>query len=90
MHPFKLLIRSAGPREVTVDAASGTVWPGAGAEWQAVTGAAAEHGLTAVAGSSPDVGIAGYLLSGGISWLARIRGLAVNSILAVELVTADG
>ena len=32
----------------------------------------------------------GYSLGGGVSWLARKHGLAANSVLAVELVTADG
>jgi FAD/FMN-containing dehydrogenase len=41
-------------------------------------------------GSSPDVGITGYSLGGGIGWFARKLGLATNSITAVELVTADG
>ena len=33
--------------------------------------AAAEHGLAALAGSSPDVGVVGYTLGGGLSWLGR-------------------
>jgi len=53
-------------------------------------GPAAEHGVTALGGSSPDVGIVGYSLGGGIGWLARKYGLATNSVTAVELVTADG
>lgn len=85
-----VLIRTSAMGHVEVDAESECAWVGAGAEWQAVTAAAAEHGLTAQAGSSPDVGVAGYLLSGGISWLGRSHGLAVNDILAVEIVTADG
>ena len=52
--------------------------------------AAAEHGLVALHGSSPDVGVVGYTLGGGMGWLARSHGLAANSVLAVELVTADG
>jgi FAD/FMN-containing dehydrogenase len=55
-----------------------------------VTAAAAEHDLAALAGSSPDVGVVGYTLGGGISWLGRSKGLATNSVTAVELVTADG
>ena len=50
----------------------------------------ATHGLAALHGSSPDVGIAGYSLGGGIGWYARQLGLATNSLTAVELVTADG
>ena len=50
----------------------------------------ATTGLAALHGSSPDVGIAGYSLGGGIGWYARQLGLASNSLTAVELVTADG
>jgi FAD/FMN-containing dehydrogenase len=41
-------------------------------------------------GSSPDVGVAGYSLGGGMGWLARLYGLATNSLTAVEIVTAEG
>jgi FAD/FMN-containing dehydrogenase len=52
--------------------------------------AAGEHGLCYLAGTSPDVGVLGYTLGGGFSWMIRKYGLAANSVLAVELVTADG
>ena len=41
-------------------------------------------------GSSPDVGIVGYSLGGGIGWLARKHGMQTNAVTAVELVTAEG
>jgi FAD/FMN-containing dehydrogenase len=62
----------------------------AGAEWKEVTGPASAHGLAALAGSSPQVSVVGYALGGGISWLGRKHGLAADSILAFEIVTADG
>src|SRR5919199_4513269 len=62
----------------------------AGVVWLEVVQAAAKHGLAALAGSSPDVGIVGYTLGGGLSWLGRKHGLAANNVTAVELVTADG
>ena len=52
--------------------------------------ALSELGLAALHGSSPDVGIAGYSLGGGMGWLARKHGLQTNSVTAFELVTADG
>ena len=52
--------------------------------------AAARHGLAALAGSSPDVGVTGYTLGGGLSFLGRKYGLAANNVRAVEVVTADG
>ena len=52
--------------------------------------AAAKHGLAALAGSSPDVGVVGYTLGGGMSWLSRAFGLCANNVEGFELVTADG
>ena len=51
----------------------------AGALWLEVVEAAARHGLAALAGSSPDVGVVGYTLGGGISLLGRKHGLAANA-----------
>ena len=48
------------------------------------------HGLFPLSGSSPDVGVVGYTLGGGLSWLARKHGLAANSVTAIEVVTPDG
>jgi hypothetical protein len=62
----------------------------AGTRWGAVVAAAAEHGLAAPHGSSPTVGVVGYLLGGGMSFYGRRIGLAANSVRALELITADG
>jgi hypothetical protein len=62
----------------------------AGTLWLEVVEAAAPHGLAALAGSSPDVGVVGYTLGGGMSFLGRKHGLAANHVHAIELVTADG
>jgi hypothetical protein len=61
----------------------------AGAQWQHVTGPAAEHGLAGLSGSAPDVCVTGYALGGGAGWMARRYGLAASSIGAAEVVTAD-
>ena len=52
--------------------------------------AAGEHGLAYLAGTAADVGVLGYALGGGLSWMVRAHGLACNSIVAAEVVTADG
>jgi FAD/FMN-containing dehydrogenase len=85
-----VLVKTSRMRGVGVDPEARTVRVEAGVLWQEATNAAAEHGLAALAGSSPDVGVVGYSLGGGISWLARKHGLSANSIVAVEIVTADG
>jgi FAD/FMN-containing dehydrogenase len=55
-----------------------------------VTDAAAGHGLAGLAPSSADIGVAGHVLGGGLSWLGRSYGLAANNVQAFELVTAYG
>jgi hypothetical protein len=62
----------------------------AGALAKPLAVAAGEHGLAFLAGTSPDAGVVGYLLGGGYSWMIRKYGLACNSIVAIEVVTADG
>ncbi len=52
--------------------------------------AAGVHGLAYLAGTSPNVGVLGYALGGGLSWMIRTHGLACNSIVAADVVTADG
>lgn len=49
-----------------------------------------EHGLCSLPGSSPDVGVVGYTVGGGLSWLGRRYGFACNRVLEIELVTAEG
>lgn len=85
-----LLLKTSSMRGAHVDPNARTARVNAGAVWRDVTSAAAAHGLAALAGSAPDVGVVGYTLSGGVSWLARRYGLASNSVTAAELVTARG
>jgi FAD/FMN-containing dehydrogenase len=85
-----LLVRTDLGREVQIDPAGLRARVSAGAEWEDVVEAAAQHGLAAMHGSSPNVGVVGYLLGGGLSFYARRHGLASDHVLAVELVTADG
>lgn len=85
-----VLIRLAGLRGVTVHAESRTAIVLGGSHWNDVLAAAAPHGLTALHGSAGDVSVAGYSLSGGVSFYARTHGLGVNAVRAVQIVTADG
>jgi UDP-N-acetylenolpyruvoylglucosamine reductase len=85
-----VLVKTSAMRQVTIDPAARVARAEAGVVWQEVVDAAAKHGLAALAGSSPDVGVTGYTLGGGMSWLSREYGLAANNVEAIELVTADG
>jgi hypothetical protein len=55
--------------EVVVDPDAPVAHVKAGAEWEDVVNAVAPHGLAAMHGSSPNVGVIGYLLGGGLSFL---------------------
>lgn len=85
-----ILLRTAALDSIEVDAEALTVRVGAGVVWADVTAALAEHGLMALAGSAPDVGVAGYLLGGGLSWFARSKGLSTSHVTAIEAVSGDG
>ena len=85
-----VLVSTVRMRGVELDAVARRARVAAGTLWLEVTAPASEHGLAPLAGSSPDVGVVGYCLGGGVSWLSRRHGLAANSVLAIEIVTADG
>jgi FAD/FMN-containing dehydrogenase len=85
-----ILLRTSALTDVAVDASNGRARVGAGALAGDLTAAAARHGLAFRAGSSPGVGVVGYTLGGGLGWLGRRYGFACNSVVAAEVVTADG
>jgi FAD/FMN-containing dehydrogenase len=85
-----VLLRTAAMTELRVDAERRVVRAGAGVLWGDLATAAGRHGLASRHPSSPDVGVVGYSLGGGIGWYARRLGLQCNAVTAVELVLADG
>jgi hypothetical protein len=85
-----MLILTAGLDEVRIDAERQMAWVGAGVQWAAVLEAAQAMGLAPLLGSTPYVGAVGYTLGGGMGWLARKYGLATDSVLSFEVITADG
>lgn len=85
-----ILLSTRRMRGVEIDARGRTARVQAGTLWGEVTAAATKVGLFPLAGSSPDVGVVGYTLGGGLSWLGRKHGLAANHVTAIDLVTPDG
>jgi FAD/FMN-containing dehydrogenase len=85
-----ILLRSHALRGVEIDPVNRRARVAAGTEWKEVTGPASEHGLAALSGSSPQINVVAYSLGGGVGWLGRKYGLAASSVLAIEVVTADG
>jgi hypothetical protein len=85
-----ILVKTERMRGLHVDPITRVARIEAGVLWLEVVEAAAGHGLAALAGSSPDVGVVGYTLGGGMSFIGRKYGLSANAVRAIELVTADG
>jgi hypothetical protein len=85
-----VLISTRAMRQVTVDAQSRSARVGAGTRWDAVIAAAAEHGLIPIAGSSVTVGVAGYVLGGGVGPLARSHGFSSDYLVGAKVVTGSG
>jgi hypothetical protein len=85
-----ILLKTERMRGIEVDPGAQTARVEAGALVLELSEAAGEHGLSSMPGSSPDVGVTGYTLGGGLSWLGRRHGFACNRVKAIELVTAEG
>jgi FAD/FMN-containing dehydrogenase len=85
-----VLLRTSAMTELRVDEERRRARVGAGVLWGDLCDAAGQGGLAARHPSSPDVGVVGYSLGGGIGWYARSLGLQCNAVTAVEMVLADG
>ncbi len=77
-------------RGMSVDARERTAWVQPGLTWGDYSRQAHEFGLATPAGDSGSVGVGGLTLGGGVGWLVRKHGLAIDSLLSAEVVTADG
>ncbi len=85
-----ILVKTERMRGIEVDPDAQTARVEAGVLVAELSSAAQQHGLCSMPGSSPDVGVIGFTLGGGLSWLGRHYGFACNRVRAIELVTADG
>jgi FAD/FMN-containing dehydrogenase len=73
-----------------IDPQSRTAWAETGLTSGEYTAAAGAHGLATGFGDTGSVGIGGITLGGGIGLLVRKHGLTIDSLLAADIVTADG
>ncbi len=85
-----LLVLTRGLSELVVHPDDRWARVGAGLTWQPLLDAAGAHGLAALAGSSPGVGVVGYTTGGGVGPLARTLGIASDRVRAFDVVTGDG
>jgi FAD/FMN-containing dehydrogenase len=85
-----VVIDVRGLRSMDVDVEGRTAWAGAGVTAAGYSTATVDHGLATGFGDTGSVGISGITLGGGVGYLSRKHGLTIDSLLAAELVTADG
>ena len=85
-----VVIDLSGLRGMSVDARERTAWVQPGLSWGDYSRQAHEFGLATPAGDSGSVGVGGLTLGGGVGWLVRKHGLAADSLLSADVVTADG
>ncbi|HEX9122902.1 MAG TPA: FAD-binding oxidoreductase [Actinomycetota bacterium] len=85
-----IVLDLADMKALEIDVGARTAWAETGltaGEYTAATGA---HGLATGFGDTGSVGIGGITLGGGVGYLVRKHGLTIDSLLAAEVVTADG
>jgi FAD/FMN-containing dehydrogenase len=85
-----ILVKTARMTGVEIDVDGRVARVQAGVLCGDVGAAAGEHGLAPLLGSSPDVGVVGFTVGGGLGWLGREYGFACNSVRGAEVVTAGG
>jgi FAD/FMN-containing dehydrogenase len=85
-----ILLDLADMTALQIDSEERTAWAQTGLTAGAYTSAAGAHGLATGFGDTGSVGIGGITLGGGIGYLVRKHGLTIDSLLAAEVVTADG
>jgi hypothetical protein len=85
-----VVIDMSSMREFRIDPATQTLWTRPGVTTGDIIGPAGELGLALSTGDAASVGLGGLTLGGGIGWMVRKFGLAIDNLLAVEVVTADG
>lgn len=77
-------------KDLQIDPAEKTAWAESGLTAGEFTSAVGAHGLAVGFGDTGSVGLGGITLGGGVGFLVRKYGLTIDSLLAAEVVTADG
>jgi FAD/FMN-containing dehydrogenase len=85
-----IVLDMSGMQALEIDTQGRTAWAGAGITAGKYTETTGAHGLTTGFGDTGTVGIGGLTLGGGVGYLVRKHGLTIDSLLAAEIVTADG
>jgi len=85
-----LVIDLSRMKDIAVDPPARTARVEGGCNWGEVNDALQPHGLAATGGFVSITGVSGLTLGGGLGWLVRKHGLALDNLLSAEVVLADG
>ncbi len=85
-----IVIDLSAMKALEIDIAGRTAWAETGLTAEEFTRQVGVHGLAVGFGDTGSVGIGGITLGGGVGYLSRKYGLTIDSLLAAEVVTADG
>lgn len=85
-----LMIDLSPMKQIIVDSKAQTARVHGGLTWGEFNQQTSAHGLATTGGVVSTTGIAGLTLGGGLGWLMGTRGLAIDNLLSVELVSAAG
>ena len=75
---------------IVIDAGRRTARVESGVRSNELNAATSPHGLAAVLGCNPAVGVAGLTLGGGLGWFLGRFGAACDNLLAAEVIDASG
>ncbi|KAF3204800.1 hypothetical protein TWF106_001449 [Orbilia oligospora] len=85
-----ILLSLSNLNKVIYNPSSQSVFVGSGNRWRKVYNTVEPYGRTVVGAQNSDVGVGGFLINGGISFLADQYGWAVDNVREFEIVVADG
>jgi FAD/FMN-containing dehydrogenase len=85
-----LLVDLSAMKRLSIDPQRRIAQAQLGLTWGEYAAAAQAYDLATSSGDTASVGVGGLTLSGGMGGMLRKHGLAIDHLLAVDLVTADG
>jgi FAD/FMN-containing dehydrogenase len=77
-------------KSIVIDREHGTARVEPGVRARDLNIATSSHGLAAVLGCHPAVGVAGLTLGGGLGWLLGRFGAACDNLVSADVISADG